>query len=859
MIQRPQKITAAFPLLGLNEYTSYGSSPPGTTPDCLNVRPHDSLEQRARGGQRSGISKYYDNQPNGTNAIQFIGQMTEAVALSEEAGFPTKYADPANLPGGTVNDVAWRPQGDYYAVAGANGLAVYRFDPGTGTLTRTATAGTGNARASLSWSPDGLNLAVVADTGSTTLVYTFDAIAGTVTQVLSTSTPTNARFVRWGPDGTVFITSTSSHAVVVRAYAWNGSTLTEYTPTVTVTGNTNRSVLAVSSDGTRVFVQRSQNQIHAFEWIPGVGWGTEYGSNGGTTTGTAGGISLHPDGDLVAISRSADTEVWGWNGTSWGSVVATAPTGGSGGQAVAWRPQGDFISVKDAGAGRFTTYAWTGALGSAVAAPSPLPTGAVNAQAWAPDGATLATGHATSPQVSVYSFLPATVNPSARRARVVAVSGGNVYRSTVDNTGLAIVNNGTGAQIAAGISRGREAYQRMFFCDSTADGYVYLDYADNTVKDWASDVTDGALPVGNADPDTACRLITLYRGRIVLAGLLEEPQNWFMSRSGNPFDWDYSPTTPDGLEAIAGNNSEAGELGDVLTCLAPFRDDLLVMGGANSLWVMQGDPAAGGAIDNVSRQLGIVGPDAYAWTPTGTLFFLGQNGLYRWSPGTMAPEPASRGRLDKSLSTIDVSTSIVRMTYDLLWQGVHIFVTPLTEPDAPMNHWFWDERTDSFWRDQYPTRVGPTAVALFESDDPERRAVLLGGHDGYIRHFDPSSLNDDGDAISSYIVIPPIQGDGFTKVQHVETRAVLDRASGDLELAVYRGREAQEATQKAIAGGVPSFATTLYPGQSKAIKPGVSAASIAYRLSNSVLNTTWALESLAMSFIAPAGQRRRNG
>lgn len=47
-----------FPLKGLHLGAATTQPPEGTTFDCLNVRPFDSLKGRARGGQRPALVKW---------------------------------------------------------------------------------------------------------------------------------------------------------------------------------------------------------------------------------------------------------------------------------------------------------------------------------------------------------------------------------------------------------------------------------------------------------------------------------------------------------------------------------------------------------------------------------------------------------------------------------------------------------------------------------------------------------------------------------------------------------------------------------------------------------------------------------
>jgi len=69
-------ITIQFPFGGLNRRYGYQSQPPYTTPDCLNVRPIDSLEGRQRGGMRPGMKKTFDQLIGSGNPIRMLANVT---------------------------------------------------------------------------------------------------------------------------------------------------------------------------------------------------------------------------------------------------------------------------------------------------------------------------------------------------------------------------------------------------------------------------------------------------------------------------------------------------------------------------------------------------------------------------------------------------------------------------------------------------------------------------------------------------------------------------------------------------------------------------------------------------------------
>jgi len=198
------------------------------------------------------------------------------------------------------------------------------------------------------------------------------------------------------------------------------------------------------------------------------------------------------------------------------------------------------------------------------------------------------------------------------------------------------------------------------------------DPAENTVSIWAATATQGQVPTG-------CHLICTYRDRMILAGPDDDPHIWFASRSGDAYDWDYLPEDPtDAGRAVSGANSDAGKVGDVITALIPFSDDFLVFGCKGSLWVMRGDPAWGGTLDALSYDVGIVGAKSWCQGPSGEFYFLSADGLYRLPPGaTGRPEPLSTEKLPHELMRLNPATHEVLLEWDDQQKGVHIYLAPI--------------------------------------------------------------------------------------------------------------------------------------------------------------------------------------
>ncbi len=315
-----------------------------------------------------------------------------------------------------------------------------------------------------------------------------------------------------------------------------------------------------------------------------------------------------------------------------------------------------------------------------------------------------------------------------------------------------------------------------------------------TVDQNITDATvDGTIQLATK----GCTMIALYRGRVIMAGLQTAPHNWFMSAVNNPFDWDYNPDIVSATQAVAGSSTNAGEIGDVITALIPYGDDTLIFGCDHTIWILRGDPATGGVIDALSYQTGVAGPEAFAFDPEGNLYFVGSGTLWRLARGTSELQSLSGNRMDTTFSNMNYATHHIRLIWDSVLSGLHIFVTATSEPTAgdEPTHYFWGQRSDGFWRDEYPVSMGPTAVFLYDADDPNDRAILIGGWDSYVRSTDASATNDDGTAIDSYILYPPIVAGGPLNNSRVNRiMATLDSASDDVTLSAY----AEDTPQRVI-------------------------------------------------------------
>ena len=350
----------------------------------------------------------------------------------------------------------------------------------------------------------------------------------------------------------------------------------------------------------------------------------------------------------------------------------------------------------------------------------------------------------------------------SRELKEIVVSGGSVYiLDTTDGTS-ALATDGADVLSTNAFGVDSQAFGRkIYYVDGVS--YQVLDGDTETVTTWAASA--GTLPVdGNSN---TASIIGLFQGCIILAGVKDEPGNWFLSALNDPLDFDYSPPTIDETRAVAGNLSDIGLIADRITAIMPSVGDILYMGCDHSIWIFRGHPASGGQLHELTDQTGVVGRDAWCRDPEGNLYFFGAQGVFKMAPLSQ-PVSMTNNRLDQVIADINLALEAnvatgnvgnhINMEWDQDKKGVWVFVTPYAQP-LQRQSYFWDARTDSWWRDQYHTSYQPTTTATLDADDPEDRVMLMGNWDSNIRYFKDSSRVDDDYSFPAHCVFPPIQAE----------------------------------------------------------------------------------------------------
>ncbi len=375
----------------------------------------------------------------------------------------------------------------------------------------------------------------------------------------------------------------------------------------------------------------------------------------------------------------------------------------------------------------------------------------------------------------------------------------------------------------------------MYFVDGSI--YAYLDGPTMVMTAWTP--TSGTLPVDAGGKPS--KLIANWRGRVILV----IGRNIYMSRQFDGLDWNYSPATTTVAQPFQGTADVAGELGDLITCVAPFDDDTMIVGCDHSIWQFTGDPMNGGSLDRICEGLGIAFGRPFCFDPQGAMYFMGSDcTVYKMVSGSQ-PVPISkqlRSRLRRV--NLDPRVTVIKMAWDQASDGLCVFITPIGNLDTsnpapsgtPQNpglgssaaigsdsfgtgvpdnlmpsynasqygdttHFFWERRTEAWQPIKFANRFhNPTAVFAYDGDLPEDRRIFLGGRDGFIRRMVETGGNDDGTAINSFVLCGPIQGKDSDDLIYEKFQAELGHASGQVRWDFYWGESAEQALTRALAG-----------------------------------------------------------
>ena len=427
---------------------------------------------------------------------------------------------------------------------------------------------------------------------------------------------------------------------------------------------------------------------------------------------------------------------------------------------------------------------------------------------------------------------------SPRDLVTMGVSGGDIVKFTT--SGVTTPTGGSGALDADAYVQSTTLFKKAYWTDGRQ--YRQYDPVTNLITEYKS-TSAGGIP-------SRCALIESWRGRIVLARSADEPHNWFLSKKDDATNFDFFPPVPGETDAVAGNNSPAGLCPDIINSVVPYSEDILVFGCDHSIWMLDGDPAAGGRLELISDITGMAFGRPWAKDPNGVLYFFGsRGGIFRWTPGGL-PERVSLMKIERQLQDVDLGDNYIRLIYNYADEGLHILQMPFGDGGSQLTHWFHELKTQSFSQDFFGsssvTNVQPTAAMVIDGDAFDDRAVLFGCEDGFVRRWDRDALSDDTEEdgttpvpIDAKVLFGPLQRDAE------ESSGMETQFTG---LMVVLGENDDGARYELFASETPdSVGDVLRTGE---LKPGrnaprwdrVTGPYCWLRLRNTAAEETWSFE-----------------
>lgn len=360
-------------------------------------------------------------------------------------------------------------------------------------------------------------------------------------------------------------------------------------------------------------------------------------------------------------------------------------------------------------------------------------------------------------------------------------------------------------------------------------------------------------------------LTCVYRGRLVLAGNPEYPNQWYMSKIADPFNFLYGADDP--MSAVAGNNADAGQCPDMVRSLISFHDDYLIFGCATSIWILRGDAVSGGSLDNLSDTTGMYGSNSWCFDDNRNLYFWGSGGIYKLASDFSGMENLTAATIPGIIdsSAADPTTHRITMGYDKKRHGLVICVTVVAS--GVNSNYFYSFKTGGFFPESYPEECGPYSLLYYDANDTTYADLLVGCRDGYIRKFMDTAKNDDigatDEAISSYVTYPitPLsEPDSNGKLTELVLELSGGAASGDfgdtdaVTYSLYKGDDAETVLED-IIDGATAFKTAELTGTGRKAKlrPRMRGAYMGLKLSDSTVSKTWSVNRILYD-TKPAGK-----
>jgi hypothetical protein len=866
-----KSVLLPFPTSGLVVNCPYGVQPQGSTAAAQNVRGYEPRFGRDRGGQRPGLTKYMSARATGFNIPgQEINQLTASGLPSYSTA--TSYVAWRN---GTVDFQPLALTGSPTPVGPAVGLAscwdasnnLYAISNTGNNTTLTITAVTSNNVAiwTTTFAPlqTGAVTVVMTFGGgfvwfaisyagvSTTYLYQVNALTGAITggTFLATrnqSLPANVVNSIAFCQGVVALGYTLGH-VDLFLYPTLG-----LINALQINAGTTPDVLDIDSDGNTFFYVISRNSGTPINYLSKIDLEGNIVFTVTLTNTNASSVCYDNVNNLVIVCFTTTVVSFANTVASFstlsGAVVFPCFPNSQGWQCVRRDGMGGYLLANGAHVGGNYVVTMmdinsiiTGAAFTTVAGPTVMST------------TTFANPVIRAVAVSAGNIAANLPVLTRRSLRNIVVVGGTVVRATP--TGPVTIPGGLEAlSPAAPVIFSAQVNQQLYFADGMT--FKYYDGPTDTVLILTA--TSGSLPTDNSG--AAPRLIVSWRNRLVWSGLQGDPFNVFFSAVGDPTNYNYNPTPTVETQAIAlnvaGVSSTTGDAPDIVTCLIPYNDEILLIGCDHSIFQITGDPMSGGRIDLVTDQVGMAWGQPWCRDGMGVIYFVSSNGtVYSMVPGglpTRISDPIS-----ELLVAFTGDNTIVRLCWDERNYGFWLVYCILRGYPGPSTtaSYFYDTRNQAWWQDQIAINCLPGAMRTLSGDDPTSRAVYIVGQDGFVRFVNQLAVDDDGNIITSFVLYGPIQDPAGQNLTIADIQCDLDSASSGVTYHVITGNSAQNAYSN-YQGNAFSFSGTFSAGRNRS-QPVRSSGHAQYIEIISTTDTRWEIEYLRARVRQPEGKARQ--
>jgi len=276
-----------------------------------------------------------------------------------------------------------------------------------------------------------------------------------------------------------------------------------------------------------------------------------------------------------------------------------------------------------------------------------------------------------------------------------------------------------------------------------------------------------------------------------------------------------------------------------------------------------------GQLAEITKATGIWDARAWCFDDNSNLYFLGEDGIYRMpvSETISQPENISKVKLPNLITDLDLDKSLHRVVlgFDPKNYGINICKT-IRSTGANTNY-FFSLHTQGFYPETYPNSCGIFSAYYYPATDDTYKKYLVGGTDGYIREFDPSTTNDATTSTTSaidsyYAVTGQLAEDEDTKGKLIWLTGITagGASNGDftdtdkVDYSLFTGDDAETVLED-IKDGETAFSTGTWTGTGKQNKnrPRMRGHWYGLKLRNSAASSIWAINKI-YGDVKPAGK-----